>query len=68
MFVVLSSHMTDHGEQSYPQFAFTASDGPCARGVPFNKWAREGTNQDYLIVVSVWSEVSGTAGDGGLGG
>jgi hypothetical protein len=34
--VMLSSHMTDHGEQSYPQFFFTASDGPCARGVPFN--------------------------------
>jgi hypothetical protein len=36
--VVLSSHMTDHGERSYPQFVFTASDEPCARGAPFNTW------------------------------
>jgi hypothetical protein len=34
--VVLSSHMTDHGESNYPQFVFTASDESCARGVPFN--------------------------------
>jgi hypothetical protein len=34
--VVLSSHMTDHDERSYPQFVFTASDEPCAREVPFN--------------------------------
>jgi hypothetical protein len=34
--VVLSSHMTDHGERSYPQFVFTTSDELCARGVPFN--------------------------------
>ena len=31
--VRLSSHLTDHDEQSYPQFVFTTSDEPCAQGV-----------------------------------
>src|SRR5262245_34968686 len=29
--------MTDHGEQSYPQFVFTGSDGPCSQGVSLNR-------------------------------
>jgi len=34
--LTLSPHMTDHGEQSYPQFVFTGNDGPSPQGVSLN--------------------------------
>ena len=45
--VALSSHMADHGDRSYPQFVFTASDEACAQGVSLNNQVRitEGVGQ-----------------------